>query len=154
MQHVFGMAKSSLNLDGAKRQKLELDYLRLVYACRMLPGSKAYLVVASDKIKKTVQSWEKKYQSAECVDVLLLEPHLITVDFVAEKARNKTGMAMAASLIGEFDKADCSGSIGETVCEKYLAEIITKRLKGNVIQEFNFHKFPLKVKWDYYGITA
>ena len=34
MKHILGMAKSNLNLRGAKAQKLELDYLRLIYAVK------------------------------------------------------------------------------------------------------------------------
>ena len=149
MQHVFGMAKSSLNLDGAKRQKLELDYLRLVYACHMWPGSKAYLMVTSKDIEVTTVAWAKKYQAQGVVKVLQLEPDLLTPAFVAEKARNKKGMA--ASLAGTFDKVDCTASIGEAVCETHLANVITALLAGNVAREPDYTKHPLGVKWDYYG---
>lgn len=54
--HVFGMAKSSLDLLGAKRQKLELDFLRLVYACQhyQANGCQAfgYLAVTSAAIEQ------------------------------------------------------------------------------------------------------
>ena len=40
MKHVLGMAKSHLNLNGAKREKLELDYLRLAYAVKDLESAR------------------------------------------------------------------------------------------------------------------
>jgi len=36
MKHILGMAKSFLDLKGVKSQKLELYYLRLVYAVKDL----------------------------------------------------------------------------------------------------------------------
>ena len=40
MKHVLGMVKSQLDLRGAKSQKLELDYLRLIYAVKKIRKQK------------------------------------------------------------------------------------------------------------------
>lgn len=63
MKHVLGMAKSHLDLKGAKGPKLELDFLRLVYAVKELRArgdqANGYLLVMEEDIASRVKSWIK-----------------------------------------------------------------------------------------------
>jgi hypothetical protein len=65
MKHVLGMAKSFLNLEGARSQKLELDYLRLIYAVKEIrkrgDSALGYLVVLTPQIGIRLKQWENKY---------------------------------------------------------------------------------------------
>lgn len=63
MKHVFGMAKSSLDLRGGKGRNLELDFLRLVYAVQHFQRAgdlaQGYLVVLGDGMSQRVKAWAK-----------------------------------------------------------------------------------------------
>ena len=65
MKHVLGMAKSALDLRGAKGPKLELDYLRLLYAVKELrkrgDNAQGYLIVLTEPIHERTRQWENKY---------------------------------------------------------------------------------------------
>ena len=54
MKHILGMAKSHLDLRGAKAPKLELDYLHLIYAVKEIrekgESAQGYLVVMTEEI--------------------------------------------------------------------------------------------------------
>lgn len=111
--HVFGMAKSSLDLLGAKRQKLELDYLRLVYACQhyQTSGCQAfgYLSVTSAAIGQQVEKWERKYLVPPGL-VQLVVPTLSEVEqqlLLAEKDRNR---------LGNLAKADATVLLKDATC--------------------------------------
>ena len=149
MQHIFGMAKSSLNPDGAKRQKMELDFLRLVYACRLYPDSKAYLVVTTDKLKSTTAKWAKKYEAVDVVHVEALPPAVLAAHLpylLREKAGNKAGMA-AASATMEYKKDECNANIGKELCEKFLGELIQR---SHPTSQHQTAGHPLGISWDYY----
>lgn len=154
--HVFGMAKSSLNLNGAKRQKLELDYLRLVYACQRFPGSRAYLVVTDDVMLRSAKAWAAKYEAEGAVCVRLLPTDKLTAEFKAEKVRNLLGMTEA--LAGEGAKADAVAAIGEAVCEEFLLELINGFYNGfvaeishSIRQKILRQQLPLQINWDFYA---
>jgi len=67
VKHVFGMAKSHLDLKGAKGPKLELDFLRLVYVIKDFrsKGKQAtgYMAVLTDQIAQRVNGWAHKYDA-------------------------------------------------------------------------------------------
>ena len=77
MRQIIGMAKSNLDLRGAKGPKLELDFLRLVYAVkeakRENQETKAYLLVMTEKIKNRVNEWAKKYNAEGLVETIVLD---------------------------------------------------------------------------------
>ena len=152
--HVFGMAKSSLDLLGAKRQKLELDYLRLVYACQhhRAQGCEAfgYLAVTSASIEQQVRKWAAKYQAPDGL-VRLVVPILSDVEhqsLLAEKSRNRLGNLAKADAAALLKAAD--GSFGRDLLEAALQAHITKQhpaLRANAVGAAN----PMGILWDYYG---
>lgn len=152
--HVLGMAKSSLDLLGAKRQKLELDYLRLVYACQhyQAQGYHAfgYLAVTSTIIEQQVQKWAAKYLVPVGL-VQLVIPTLSDVEhqgLLAEKSRNRLGnlaKADAAVLVKDAD-----GSLGRDLLEAALQSHILEQhpaLQEGAVVGAN----PMGIRWDYYG---
>ena len=152
--HVFGMAKSSLDLLGAKRQKLELDYLRLVYTCQhfQAQGYQAfgYLAVTSTIIEQQVQKWAAKYLVPAGL-VQLVVPTLSDVEhqaLLAEKRRNRLGNLAKADAAGLLRDAD--GSFGRDLLEAALKSQIMEQhpvLKGGAVTGTN----PMGILWDYYG---
>jgi hypothetical protein len=152
--HVFGMAKSSLDLLGAKRQKLELDFLRLVYACQhyQANGCQAfgYLAVTSAAIEQQVAKWATKYLVPPGL-VQLVVPTLSDAEqqsLLAEKGRNRLGNLAKADAAVLLKDAD--GSFGRDLLEAALESSILKQhtaLRGSAA----VGGYPMGVQWDYYG---
>jgi hypothetical protein len=104
MKHILGMVKRNLDLNGAKGPKLELDFLRLVYAVKELRQSadeaKGYLLVMTSAIAERVAAWQTKYQAGDSVQVgtaQLSQEQLGTIH--AEVRANVEGMV--AGTVGE-----------------------------------------------------
>jgi hypothetical protein len=152
--HVFGMAKSSLDLLGAKRQKLELDYLRLVYACQHYQANGCqtfgYLAVTSAAIGQQVEKWARKYLVPPGL-VQLVVPTLSEMEqqsLLAEKDRNRLGNLAKADAAVLLKDAD--GSFGRDLLEAVLSSYILEQhaaLRGNAPSG----SYPMEVQWDYYG---
>jgi hypothetical protein len=151
--HVLGMAKSSLNLRGAKEQKLELDFLRLAYAVRDLQESGdaaiGYLMVLDPEVAEAASTWIDRYQCGEAVVVLCCQPSPSDQDFLAvEKADNAVGFLSDAHDRGlahaNFDKGLGGKQLRAAIEERHgaitpLHEVLTP---GSM---------PLRIAWDYYG---
>jgi hypothetical protein len=155
--HVLGIAKSSLNLRGAKEQKLELDFLRLAYAVRELreAGEEAigYLLVLVPDVARTAERWCEKYTTGEGV-VILCEPiEGETLEaLLKEKADNALGLLQALDF-DQVSRALSLANIGKELGERALHKFIDHRhvgispLQDNIPRE----QLPLQVKWDFYG---
>jgi hypothetical protein len=152
--YVFGMAKSSLDLVGAKRQKLELDYLRLVYTSQHYRAhgcqAFAYLAVTSAAIEQQVAKWAKKYRVPAGV-VQVVVPVLSEVEHLslrAEKDRNRLGNLAKAEASVLLKDAD--GSVGRDLLEAALEAYILAQhaaLRGSAAGG----AYPMGVRWDYFG---
>lgn len=149
--HVLGMAKSSLDLRGAKAPKLELDFLRLAYAVRELREADeeaiGYLMVLSPLVAKTVEGWREKYATGESVVILCEEIQGENLEaLIKEKADNAIGFIQDrrfAEAEYELSLADLGKTLGETA----LLRAIEQRHPGLV----SAPKPPLGINWDYYG---
>lgn len=152
--HVLGMAKSSLDLRGAKAPKLELDFLRLAYAVRELreAGEEAigYLLVLVPKVAKTAESWRDKYSTGEGVVVLCEELEGEDLDaLIKEKAANAIGF-ITNHQFDEAEKELSLADLGKRLGEASLVRSINERH-----QELQpSADFPFGVQWDYYGVLA
>ena len=112
MKHVLGMAKSQLDLRGAKSQKLELDYLRLIYAVKEIRKQRdhaiGYLAVLTPGILDRVKQWETKYQAEGFVKVMYIPlPSSDRNRLEKEKTSNIAGMVAGATggEVGERSSA-------------------------------------------------
>jgi hypothetical protein len=153
MKHVLGMAKSNLDLKGAKGPKLELDLLRLVYAVKELrqrgDQAKGYLLVMTEDIAKRTESWIQKYQAGDTVVVAVAKLSPDSQEALEiEKKNNVTGM-LAGSL------GNTVGSRSDAALGKRLGErALRSRIMGDEpeIQEITDKSaFPLGIHWDFYG---
>src|SRR5690348_3202780 len=96
-RHIFGMAKSSLDLRGAKGRNLELDFLRLVYAVqhyrRLGDEAQGYLAACSKEAESRITAWAKKYD-AEAVVTCIPAWHDVGLlkCLHHEKSKNVEGM--------------------------------------------------------------
>jgi hypothetical protein len=156
--YIFGMAKSSFNLKGAKRQKLELDVLRLIYVINSFKRKKdktaiGYVVVYNDEIRETIYSWLKKYNADNLnIEIFAFEASKKEeTDLISlEKQSNKIGITKSS-------KKDSFGNLSMDITETYLADKIHKKYpKAIKVEEIDFFellgKFPYTIKWDYYGV--
>ena len=155
MRHILGMVKSQLDLNGAKSQKLELDYLRLVYAVKEIKkrGDYAlgYLAVLAPSILDRVKHWEAKYQAEGCVKVINI--HLSSSDkskLKEEKTSNIAGMVTGAmgGEAGERSSANFGRKTGENALRKKIFES-----EQNVEEIMDKTEFPLRIQWDFYGVV-
>ena len=149
MKIVLGMAKSGKNTKGARGPKIELDFLRLLFAIRNVEEvKKCYLVVQNTEVKRTVKAWEKKYGMKEGeVETIAAElSDKEKRDLDEEKEENKQGVI--DSMTGGNNEGKSKASLGEKTLEVKLAEEIEKRLNTSN----NYTKKILGINWDYSGI--
>jgi len=153
MKHVLGMAKSHLDLKGAKRPKLELDFLRLVYAVKELRArgdqAKGYLLVMEKEIATRAESWIEKYQAGDAVviEVAGLSPDEREA-LEAEKKSNIAGMV--AGSLGSTVGNQSNAVLGKHLGEDALRNLIMSKEPG--VQEMKDESaFPLRIRWDFYG---
>ncbi len=146
--YVLGMAKSSLNLKGAKSEKLELDFLRILHAIKTRKSNEqviGYLAVW-DKTKQTrIESWKKKYLAAqENIEVIPLD-EITKKKFEAtikeEKEKNKEGINRNSNRLSEAKQ-------GKEILETFLRQQIESKLER--IEETEDDKL-FGVNWDYYA---
>jgi hypothetical protein len=146
------MAKSSLDLRGAKGPKLELDFLRLAYAVRdfLAAGENAvgYLAVLDNRVAGTAAGWIDKYHTTDQVSILCCIPKGPDIDWLmVEKADNSVGF-LPDRLLATHERKLAIANFGRDLGEKHLKEAIEERHPG-IIPSTNF---PLGINWDYYGI--
>ncbi len=155
MMHIFGMAKSSLNLKGAKREKLELDYLRLVYVVKEYTrkgfDSDTFLLVMTQDIADVVQVWSTKYDAEEIVNVITA-----TVSDAQQKALRKekenNSQGMVAGTTGGTVSGRSDAKLGKEIGESQLQTRIMKKYPE--VKEITIEKeFPYKTRWDFYGVV-
>jgi hypothetical protein len=153
MKHVFGMAKRCLSLNGANAQKVELDYLRLVYAVKELRResheAKGYLLVMTPAIAKRTERWLAKYNAGDAVEVIVPElteemKSIIKIEII----NNIDGMI--AGTIGEDVAGRADATPGCLIGERLLSEWIEQHETG-ISRQNNEKLFPLRIRWDYYG---
>ena len=155
MKHVLGMAKSHLNLKGAKREKLELDYLRLVYAVKDLRArgddAQGYLVVLDENLASRLRRWGNSYEAQGCVTVVLAHLSEQVMDKVKdEKRKNRAGMVAGATgaRVGGRSSAAFSKATVEDVLKMKICE-----LEPNVEAVDDKKKSPCGIRWDFYGVV-
>jgi hypothetical protein len=153
MKYILGMVKSHLNLKGAKNPKLELDYLRIVYAVKEIrkqgDNAQGYLAVLSPDIQKRLKRWDTKYQAKGCVSVVYkCLPSSDESKMKREKTRNVAGMIAGTmgSEVGGCSSANFSQKIGE----EFLEEAILESEQG-VRKVTDVKRFPFDIRWDFYG---
>lgn len=152
VKHILGMAKSHLDLKGAKGPKLELDLLRLVYVVKELRAkgdqAQGYLLVMTKNIATTAKSWMEKYQAVDAVviDVADLSP-ADREALETEKKSNRTGML--AGSIGSIVGNQSNAVLGRQLGEDALKRLIMSQEPG--VQERSKNEFPFGISWDFYG---
>jgi hypothetical protein len=156
MRYVLGMAKSSLDLTGAKAQKLELDVLRLIYAVQHLRrgGSEAhgYLLVLRPELITRARTWLVKYQAADCVTCLWHSmSEAENAALLAEKASNVSGML--AGTAGEPVNGQSSADSGRALGELALFRLIQKH-EPSVRAAPPTLAPPLSIRWDFFGVAV
>ena len=152
--HVLGMAKSSLDLRGAKGPKLELDFLRLAYVVRdfRAAGENAvgYLAVLDTRVAATAAGWIEKYRTGNQISILCCIPKGPDIDWLmVEKSDNSIGF-LPDRLLVNHERKLAVANFGRDLGEKHLKEAIEERHPG-IIPSTNF---PLGINWDYYGTLA
>lgn len=150
--HVLGMAKSSLDLRGAKGPKLELDFLRLAYVVREIraAGGNAvgYLAVLDSKVAATASTWIEKYHSGDAVVVLVCELGMLDHEMLmSEKSDNALGF-LPDPGIRNLERKLAIADLGKELGERALQRAIEERHPRII----SFPKPPFGIKWDYYGI--
>lgn len=153
MKYILGMAKRSLDLTGAKGPKLELDYLRLVYAVNELrrtgADAKGYLLVMTDNIAKRVAIWQEKYQAGDAVMVIVAKPTYKQLSALkAEVLANTAGMI--AGTLGEDVSGKSNATVGGQFGEEQLRYFIEENEPG-VLRNMSELEYPFQIRWDFYG---
>jgi|SRR6185437_3276793 len=156
MRYVLGMAKRHLDLRGSKAPKLELDFLRLLFAVRELrrngQDAVGYLLVMTNAIKTRTISWARKYCCRDEVQVLLgnLRSQQRSA-LEAEVISNRRGMV--AGTRGLRVGGRSSARIGARLAERLLATQIKEREPG--VREITRREdLPLMIRWDFCGHVA
>jgi len=153
MKHILGMVKRNLDMKGAKGPKLELDFLRLVYAVKELRGSgdeaKGYLLVMTPAIAQRVAAWQAKYQAGDSVTVLTAQLSQEELDTIqAEVRANIEGMV--AGTVGEDVAGRSDATAGAQIGEDLLRQLVESHEQG-VTPCQNERNVPFRIRWNYYG---
>ena len=150
------MAKSHLDFKGSKGPKTELDYLRLVYAVKEMKkqgdNAQGYLVVMTDEMLSRVSQWEHKYQGQGYVEVKSVS----LAEHIRHKLENEKAADLAEmieSLIGDKSTRRSNANIGHEIGEGALCEII-QSFEPEVQQISDENRFPLGIRWDFYGVVG
>lgn len=148
---ILGMAKSSTDLNGAKAQKVELDFLRLVYAKQTLRARSvdvaAYLLVMVDDVASRTHKWARDYDVEGLVEVLVADLSDEDLNRLrAEKKANADGNKAA----GGKSKQQASAKFGEKLGESELRRQIMAR-HPEAIEITRKECRPFKVQWDFFG---
>jgi hypothetical protein len=152
--HVLGMAKSCLNLKGAKSAKVELDFLRLIYCIEKLrkEGQNAYGYLAVVKgLEKNVENWIKKYKIdiyPKYFDIITVELNNVQNENLNTEKENNS-KANVRHIDESIDKIFASGIEGERIFEDKLKKEIHKR-HVELINIPDNKEMPLKIRWDFY----
>jgi hypothetical protein len=151
------MAKRHLDLKGAKGPKLELDFLRLVYAVKELrrtgADAQGYLLVADEKIKQRVENkWRDKYKAGDTVQVYAAQL-TDTEQALLEQEVEENVAGMVAGALGEDVGDRSSATQGASLIERELKRVIESHEPG-VQQCYDLAEFPLAIQWDYYGRSS
>jgi hypothetical protein len=156
MRHVLGMAKSNLDLNGSKPIKLELDFLRLVYAVKALRGggdeAQGYLIVVSAEVERRTRAWRQKYAAG---DTVLVARAAITAEELGRREAEVLAntQSMVGVVLGTGDGAGSDASFGRDLGELALARLILSQ-EPAITRHSDEKMFPLRVKWDFYGTRA
>ncbi|MBN8461089.1 MAG: hypothetical protein J0M04_24950 [Verrucomicrobia bacterium] len=147
------MAKSSLDLRGAKGPKLELDFLRLAYVVRDIrtAGGNAvgYLAVLDSKVAETASTWIEKYRSGDAVVVLMCHLGMREHELLmSEKSANAIGFLPAPEL-RKLERKLAIADLGRELGEQALQKAIEEHHPG-IMKCTNP---PFGIQWDYYGIV-
>jgi hypothetical protein len=143
------MAKSSLDLRGAKSPKLELDFLRLAYVVRDIraAGGNAigYLAVLDSIVAETASSWIEMYHSGNSVVVLVRELGMRDHEMLMSGKSDKAPGFLPDPEIYKLErKLAMSWELGNQA----LQSAIEERHPGII----SCPNPPLGIQWDYYGI--
>lgn len=154
--HILGMAKSCLDLRGAKASKLELDYLKLVLATERLRASgsnaKGYLLVIDKDVKKRTETWSLNYESVHLVKVILHEPTPQDLKSLQAEKQNNSDAIKCSANPEAAEAALSVASLGKSFGEDALRAEIIQRHPG--IEPITAKdRRPLDVDWDFYGIV-
>ena len=153
MKHILGMAKSNLDLNGVKPIKLELDFLRLVYAVKELRAkgedAQGYLLIMTETIEQRTRVWARKYDAEDTVIVVRLE---LSDDQLARRRDEVTAniQAMVDVVQGRGSREGADARFGRDLGENALAALIESR-ETKVVRKSDQARFPFGIRWDYYG---
>ncbi len=145
------MAKSFLDLKGARASGLELDYLRLLYFVKEIRKegeAQGYLLVMDEKICQRVNKWKDKYQSSDEVEVINAS---LTINErqLLENEKNQNRKGNVAGTKGEEVNGKSDAGVGKMIGETKLNESIIKKEKG---VKPSGDKMKFGIQWDFYGI--
>ena len=153
--HILGMAKSHMDLRGAKRPKLELDFLRIAFAISHVDSAgeagRGFLLVFTQQIRETAMEWTERYGTGDAIEIILAE---LTNDETRrlreEKISNVSGMI--AGTLGQNVRGMSNADIGKEIGERKLEEEIRRR-HPQVRRIADRDEYPLGIDWDFYGRT-
>jgi len=151
--HIIGMAKSHLDLEGAKAPKLELDFVKIAYTLSRLEvlgeSGKGFLLVFTEPIANRAKGWIKRYDTKESIEIFIAE--LTDQEMKSlrdEKVNNVEGMISGTQgyTVGDKSRADYGQQIGESHLRKKIEQRYPR-----IARVTDPKKYPLGIQWDYYG---
>lgn len=141
------MAKSALDLRGAKARNMRLDVELLGRAVEHLTSqgfaATGYFLVLTAAVAKSARRWCSAHQAADNLYVILAElPEWQLRELREEKERNARGTHSGIPT-------DSIAAKGKEIAESWLRTEITQREPAAVPVD----ERPLGVNWDYVGVV-
>ena len=148
MRYILGMAKSALDLRGAKSRNLRLDVELLGRAIEELSdqghSATAYVLVLSEEVGRAAERWSRQQRHGDSISVIV--PRLSRrelEDLEAEKRRNARGISSGVP-------EDSIARVGKSLAEDKLRRSIARREPASR----DSRQRPLGVNWDYVGVVS
>ncbi len=148
MTYILGMAKSPLDLRGAKARNLRLDIELLARGLASIraggDAAVGYLLVLTEGVAARARGWDvvTADPALEVLVATLSETDMLAVQ--AEKLRNAAGTRSGVA-------ADSIAALGQRLGEDALRRAVRARHPG---AQLCSAPSPLGVRWDFYGIAS
>jgi len=154
LKHV--LATAYLNTRGHKTQKAELDYLRLVYAITNIRkeggDAQGYFIVIAEEIPHQLSKWEHDYRAKQSVKLISALPSNYYNNSVGKRKMTDLSGIVATAILDKNPHRSNS-AIRQSIQDGILDEMIIA-LEPHIQQIKDESRFPLGVRWDYYGVVG
>ncbi|OGO24393.1 MAG: hypothetical protein A2Z28_01305 [Chloroflexi bacterium RBG_16_51_9] len=154
MKHVLAMAYH--NIRGHRTEKTELDYLRLVYAITKMrkegEDAQGYFIAIAEGIPNQLSKWENDYRANQSVKLISALPSNYFNNSAGRRKMSDLSGIVATAIL-DTNPHRSNSAIRQSIQDGILDETMIA-LEPHIQQIKDESRFPLGIRWDYYGVVG